>query len=271
MILRRIVPCASALASAVALLSTAVSAADMLASPRKAPVTATPAYNWSGVYVGLNAGYSWGDVEVSYLQIPGGGFGAPICNSGCQFNRGLSPDGFIGGGQIGFNIQNGNWVFGLEADVVWRQGKQTTTFPIQAPPLFIDMLTFSTEQNWLGTGKMRLGVASSNWLFYGTYGVAFGNVRQSVTQSQDLGGGLRDTRVFSTSRTKLGWTGGVGIEWGLAPNWSLGLEYLYVDLGNETVQLPAQTALPQYAAATAEFDHRSHILRAKMNWRFGLQ
>ena len=86
----------------------AAAAADM---PVKAPIykapVVVPPYSWTGFYVGLNAGGSWGKQDNSLVTVPGGV---------TLFSNSNSLDGFIGGGQVGYNWQSDHWVFGLEAD-----------------------------------------------------------------------------------------------------------------------------------------------------------
>src|ERR1700731_2993997 len=93
------------------------SAADLAARPyTKAPaMVVEPIYNWTGFYAGVNLGGAWGRSDLDTLVV--GGFGPPnqVLVSSLDILR-LSPNGFTGGGQAGYNWQSGRWVFGLEAD-----------------------------------------------------------------------------------------------------------------------------------------------------------
>ncbi len=96
-----------ALLTSAALIGGAAAADMPIKAPvYKAPVVAPP-YNWSGFYIGLNAGYSWGHQDNDLVVAA---TGATI------FSNSDKLDGFIGGGQIGYNWQSDHWVFGLEAD-----------------------------------------------------------------------------------------------------------------------------------------------------------
>jgi outer membrane immunogenic protein len=142
------------------------------------------AYSWAGPYLGGNIGYGWGSVD----------------------NNPAKPSGFAGGVQAGYNFQNGPLVFGLEADI--QASAANDTF---APWKF--------SNPWFGTARGRIGYALNNLLFYGTGGLAFGELR-----GQAFG--------LTESHTTAGWTAGVGAEFGLAQNWTAKIEYLYVDLSD---------------------------------------
>ena len=240
------------LATAAFGMAAPASAADL---PVRAPATVAPIYNWTGFYIGANAGYSWGDTDVDYNF-----FGILPITSGT-----LHPDGFIGGGQIGFNWQTGMFVLGVEGDFAWRSGAtDNSTFGFANG---IDFTDFHAEQKWVATGRARLGVASDNWLFYVTGGVAWADFNHSFIERRITG--TRPFRQISGSETKWGWTVGAGVEWGFG-NWSLGLEYLYMDFEDHTLSVGADViggvAFPQ---SNTIWDDIQHVVRAKLNYRFG--
>ena len=246
------------------------SAADL---PMKAPMMMPIApSNWSGWYIGANAGYSWGHSSVNYAQDPGNFFGVSGLSQPLALSTNLSPGSFIGGGQLGFNYQAGAWVFGFETDFQWRDRTNTTAFVLNSTS---DMLTLSDEQKWVGTVRGRLGwspPSMSNWLFYGTGGLAYGSFAHSVTQFCNAG--CNFTRTFTDSVTKTGWTVGGGVEWALNRNWSLGAEYLYMDFGTDTLR--AGSAFDQgpglgpiFTNTTVSFHETSQIARMKLNYKFG--
>lgn len=176
--------------AAMAVVSGAAVAADLPGGPRPyyspAPMSG---YNWSGFYAGGNAGYEWGNIT----------------------NNGASPYGVLGGLQAGYNWQSGAFVFGAETD-------------IQASDAHDTFAPWKFSNPWFGTLRARAGYAFNNILFYGTAGLAYGDI------NVDSGG-------LSESHTNLGWTGGVGMEVGFAPNWSAKVEYLYMDLSNSSFTL----------------------------------
>jgi outer membrane immunogenic protein len=211
-----------ALLASVALVGTAA-AADL---PVKAPVYKAPAmaplYNWTGFYVGLNAGYSWGRQDNSDVNA----LGVTVLSNSDHLN------GFIGGGQIGYNWQVNQWVFGLEADFQGSGQKADGSMFIAAPPSNFAPTTnvtinYTDKLDWFGTVRGRIGYAmgtTGNWLPYVTGGWAYGHGEISATTS--LG------ESFSGSQDYSGWTVGGGVEWAFANLWSAKLEYLYIDFGD---------------------------------------
>ena len=187
-------------------------AADLPYAPR-APYTVNQplnVYSWAGPYLGGNLGYAWGSVD----------------------NNPTKPSAFAGGIQAGYNWQqNSPWVFGVEGDIQASGAEQTF-----APWKF--------SNPWFGTLRGRAGYALNNVLFYGTGGLAFGELRAT-------------TFGLSESNTNAGWTLGVGAEMGFAPNWSAKVEYLYVDLANSN-----------FVVTGASNGYRFGLVRAGVNYHF---
>lgn len=176
-------------------------AAD-LARPiyRKAPVyqTFVPPFTWSGFYVGINAGYGFGDSTLS-------GAGASTT---------VHPDGALLGPTIGYNFQAGSAVYGIEGDIDYSWMRKTADATGPCP-------SCEVRNNYIATIRGRLGWAFDRWLPYVTGGVAFGDI-----QFEAPGGG-------SAFTDKVGWTVGGGVEYAfVASHWSTKLEYQYVDLGS---------------------------------------
>ncbi|PSO18959.1 porin family protein [Bradyrhizobium sp. MOS003] len=186
-------------------------AADMNYGQR-APYTVNQplnAYSWAGPYLGANLGYEWGSVS----------------------NNPAKPAGFVGGVQAGYNFQNGPWVFGVEGDIQ-AAGADDTFAP------------WKFSNPWFGTLRGRAGYAFSNIMFYGTAGLAFGELR-----AQTFG--------WTESHTTAGWTIGAGAEVGFAPNWSAKLEYLYIDLSSS-----------QFAITGVSNGYSASVVRAGVNYHF---
>jgi outer membrane immunogenic protein len=246
-----------AAAFAAALGGSAVAADIPLKAPMR-PVEAAP-YNWSGFYVGANAGYSVGNGKLDYST--------PFAT----LDRSLRTDSWLGGGQAGYNWQSGPWVYGLEADIAYRHGSKRSNFFFGSTPtagnpfgtVAGDSAAFRVEQNWLGTARGRVGQAWSNWLVYGTGGLAFGDSKISVTETAGV-----PSRTASNSDVNVGWTAGAGAQVG-AGQWSLGLEYLYVDLGKTTITQPASTNTVTFPADSARFRDTSHVVRFKLDYAIG--
>ena len=180
--------------------------------PRPAYTVNQPlnSFSWAGPYLGGNLGYDWGSVS----------------------NNPTKPSGFVGGVQAGYNWHNGGpWVFGVEGDLQVTGADDTF-----APWKF--------SNPWFGTVRGRAGYAFNNILFYGTGGLAFGELRA-------------ETFGLSESHTSIGWTLGAGTEFGFAPNWSAKIEYLYVDLSDSSFTITGTSN-----------GLRSSIVRAGVNYHF---
>jgi outer membrane immunogenic protein len=219
-------------------------AADM---PIKAPRYVEPAADWTGWYIGAHAGGAWQKTDVNTDS----GF---FNNYGFQPNpnASISKSGFIGGGQLGYNWQHGNFVFGLEGDISGLSGRASTSFAT-------DYTTgsYSSKMRWLSTVRGRFGLAVGDTMAYMTAGVAFGGVRNSVTYDE-LGS------TYSRSQTKTGWTIGGGVEHMLSRNWTIGLEGLFVDLGSTSVKNVGNTG----SNKTTKFSNQAVIGRVKLNYKF---
>ncbi|HET9159451.1 MAG TPA: outer membrane protein [Caulobacteraceae bacterium] len=202
----------SVLAAAVAvLMAGAASAADLGRGPAPyyAPAPMGGGYNWGGFYAGVNAGYEWGKVS----------------------NTSGNPSGLAGGIQGGYNWQNGQFVYGAETDLQ-LSGADDTFAP------------WKFSNPWFGTLRGRVGYAMNNILFYGTGGLAYG----------DLKGELNS---LTETKTEFGWTLGAGMEVGLAPNWSAKVEYLYMDLGSRSFSITGN-----------ENGFSASVLRLGVNYHF---
>jgi outer membrane immunogenic protein len=257
----------------------AAMAADLPPAPAyKAPAVVAPmAYNWTGFYIGANAGGAWGTFDPSTAVVfsPTGYFATTstpaITTAGAQV---IKPNGFTGGFEAGVNWQAGNFVFGVEGDIEsFRLSGNATSgpvlYPCCAPTSFTVMSNASTS--WLATGRGRLGVAANNWLFYATGGVAFTNLNANFNFTDTFATAAESASI---SGTKVGWTAGGGIEAGLWQGWSVKAEYLYVDFGSVSVNSTNLTAFtPPIAFPTNVFTHsvdlKASIARIGLNYRFG--
>jgi outer membrane immunogenic protein len=215
-------------------------AADM---PAKAPVyKASPAaiYDWTGFYVGGNAGYGVG-------RDPGSEADVGAANADKVT---LAPHGWLGGVQAGYNWQAQNWVLGIEGD--WQWTGQKDSFCFNDPNCGAAGERGGVhELPWFATARGRIGYATGPTLFYATGGVVFAQVKQTI-----FDGALATT--FDNSKT--GWTVGGGIEAALGGNWTAKIEYLFIDLGNVSNSDGA------FAASSAV---RDHVARLGLNYRFG--
>jgi len=263
---------------AVAAVALAVSAGSAFAADlpsRKAPILPPPPPPplWTGFYVGLNAGYSW--EERSNVAIS---TSSPFLGSALVGTAGLgsSSDGFIGGGQIGYNYQFGNsFLVGIEADIqglASNKGAGASSFSTAGP--WAGLNSASKSIDYLGTVRGRIGyLVTPTLLLYGTGGLAYGQANVTGATVQTVGAFSGSTSV-SFSDTRVGWAAGGGAEWLFLPQWSAKVEYLYYDLG--TVSAANQLSVSNGAAtvpigvtqASARFT--GHVVRAGVNYHFNL-
>ncbi|MGA8616573.1 MAG: outer membrane beta-barrel protein [Xanthobacteraceae bacterium] len=246
-------------------------AADL---PIKAPVI-TPIYNWTGFYVGGNAGYAWGNANDamalggSWLT-DGSGDNLVLNPLG---NGQLHPNGFTGGIQVGYNFQTGHWVTGVEADATYfglkEQFSNTVTNAFSGDPY---TFASSFESSWLVTVRPRIGYAFDRLLVYATGGLAITNQKfsQSITQLN-----VAFTEAGAASATTAGWTVGAGAEYALDKRWSVKAEYLYVDPGAVSFSTTGSCpTVPAIAAACAVYngahsaDLKVNIVRTGLNYHF---
>jgi outer membrane immunogenic protein len=246
---------------ALALSITAANAADL---PVKAPAYVPPPvaiYNWTGFYVGVNAGYGWG--EIDNVARP-----SPIVNV-APFTLSSSPEGFVGGIQLGYNWQTGNFVWGFETDF---QGTTLDHTAARAPmttlagvPFPGSSSRFTAGIDWFGTVRGRLGVTfMPELLAYVTGGFAYGDV--SVSSVTNLPS-VPSRYTGSASSTETGWTVGGGLEYGFG-NWSAKIEYLYVSLSSPSFIAPRTPVVAGANLRHSVGDFDLNVVRVGLNYRF---
>jgi outer membrane immunogenic protein len=237
------------------------SAADL---PVKAPPPAPVYYNWTGFYLGVNLGGSWGH-QCADVFINGTDQG-----SAC-----VHPDGVIGGGQIGYNWQFAPWfgwgngtVLGIEADFQGSDQRTDHNFGVLLPAVVTTSGTFTDRLEWFGTVRGRVGIAYDRFLPYFTGGWAYGNRTFDGTVSTTVPAVA--TASFSNSNTLSGWTVGGGFEWAFWRNWTAKFEYLYIDFGNNGSNLNG-AVFTGPAGNTVSFTtghFTDNIARAGVNYKF---
>jgi outer membrane immunogenic protein len=203
-------------------------AADLSPPPVAAPVP----YSWSGLYIGLNAGYA----NTKVTETASGGVGSGSANV----------PGGLGGVQIGANYQTGAIVLGFEADFAGYMGTKSVTVAGGA-------VSGTAQIPWIGTLRGRVGYAFDRFLLYATAGGA-GTQLISTVNVGAIGSS-------STTDTHGGWTAGGGLEAAVTENLSARVEYLYVDTGNINV---AQVG-PPFVGVTGRL--QDNLVRAGVNYR----
>lgn len=257
------------------------SAADMAvkARPMLAPAVV---YDWTGWYVGLNAGGAINDSH--YRQDPAGcftigagcGVGGVAANPNRTFFGSLNDNvAFTGGGQVGYNKQMGTWLWGFEADINYNGVNQTNNTNNILTGVLVggNALTSVTQRfDWFGTVRGRVGfLASPSLLLYATGGLAYGHVSSSSSVQFPITCCAGDTYLGNGSEIRAGWTVGGGAEWMAWNNWSVKAEYLYIDLGSfsyANVCVVACGALVPPPAYGTRITTREHVARLGLNYHF---
>lgn len=168
------------------------------------------AFTWAGPYAGATLGYEWGTID----------------------NNPAHPNGVAGGLEAGFNWQNGNIVYGGEADINFSAADNTF-----APWQF--------SNPWFGTVRGRAGIAINNLLLFGTAGLAYGEVTGTTSGS------------FSESHSSVGWVAGLGVEMNFAQHWSAKAEWLYLDLDDR-----------HFSVTAANNGLAANLVRLGLNYHF---
>jgi outer membrane immunogenic protein len=257
--------------AALGLIASGTSALAQQKAPAKAPAYVAPAWSWNGVYLGVNVGWDWGEPTGDRGAFFPGGIGLAVADGRVPGTLDVRPDGAIGGGQIGVNWQTGPVIFGLEADIQASGIREERNFTVAGPgfPALPAQITAEERIRWFGTARARLGVTPvERALLYVTGGFAYGSVDSNVRIAFPFpGGGFDGDFSGGRSGTKTGWTAGGGFEYAWDNNWSVKAEYLYIDLGSDTVRLIDPNIPDDFV--DYRFRHRDHIVRAGINYKFG--
>jgi outer membrane immunogenic protein len=229
--------------------------------PAKAPSYAAP-FSWTGFYIGAHVGWGWG-----------WGWGTVKWSDACPLDSHhaciitepgpagrYSLNGFLGGGQLGYNLQSGWAVFGVDADAGWTDIKGSGSCVLGRK--------CSSKIDALGTITGRFGGAVDHALVYLKGGGAWVHEKHTVTDGSNSVGDNDSGDVViqyisdSSSQTRWGWTVGAGVEYAFTSHWSGKLEYNFLDFGKDTIVLPKNSF---------QSDLRQTIQTVKLgiNYRFG--
>lgn len=243
-------------------------------------LAASPTYDWSGFYLGLNAGNAWmrssETTSLPCTESPGSG---ALCDStnpgnaplvGALGSGSFSGSGFSGGIGGGYNWQNGQAVYGVEFDAETLPGASKTAtgasngYAVLAAGTPIS-LSSSVGAGWLVTARGRIGYAFDDLLVYGTGGLAVTRLSTNVTYND----GGTDTGSWTQAENKAGWAAGGGVEWALSKGWSVKAEYLFVKFGSVTASGAVVTPANGYSnAISTSADLTVQLARAGINYKF---
>jgi opacity protein-like surface antigen len=220
---------------------TAVAAMPVKARPIEAPI------NWSGFYVGVIGGTDYGHGSLTFAGVS---------------SADVRPAGVFGGGEVGYNVQAANWVYGLEGDLAGVGAESNAACaPLNAglvtnTPLF--NMNCHDSSNWVATVGARLGLLlTPRVLTYVKAGGAFEDETVAITCNL---GSLNGTLAFglvqncanpagtvisaaSANLVRAGWMAGFGSEFAFTQNWTAKAEVDWLGFGDQTVTLSDGTAV----------------------------
>jgi outer membrane immunogenic protein len=208
--------------------------------PTKAPVykAVEPMFNWTGFYVGGHAGGLWSDKHWTFVPDP-------------TSTASPDPKGLLGGLQAGYNFQYGSWVFGLEGDFSWADASGTGQFTQPGAPVYAH-----SKIEFLSTLTGRIGYAAwQRSLIYFKGGAAW--LSEKHWEQAD------PITTQAEKQNRRGWTVGAGIEYALQKNWSVLLEYNYMDFGTDNAYFFVFNDLD-------EIKQSVQVVKFGLNYRFGL-
>jgi outer membrane immunogenic protein len=221
------------------------SAADMAVKALPPPPVVAPIYNWTGFYIGGNGG--WASSHNCWSIVP---------LTGTVFADGCSDrSGGVLGGQIGYRWQSSQFVFGLEGQGDWANLRGTRVSILN--PAF----STGTRVNGIGLFTGQIGYAWNAALLYLKGGAAVtGNSAFINTTAGGVG-------VVSANATRWGGTVGVGFEYGFSPNWTAGIEYDHLFMGdsNNTFSI----VNPLLAGAANRISQDVDMVTLRFNYKFG--
>ncbi len=239
---------ASALGAAVLAFSALqAAAADLPARmPVKAPApVVVAAFNWTGCYIGAHGGYAWGEKDWTWNAFP-------IANGDHNI------DGWLVGGQVGCNYQTGRVVLGIEGQFSWADLDGSHSFNFTLPFVAgVNTFGFHTNVDFLGTIAGRLGYTFDRTLVFVKGGAAFAHDKYRIS--------VNGTDILTADDDlRWGWMVGGGLEYAFTGNWSMKIEYNYMNFGNRDTSFCNGPA-----CETINIDQQIQLVKVGINYRFG--
>jgi outer membrane immunogenic protein len=201
------------------------------------PVT----FSWTGGYIGGQVGYAWSRGSGDYINI------SPFLPL-LPESTSVDGEGWLAGGQIGYNYQINNWVFGLEGELAWSDADGKN--PVDN--ILGQVADLAVNVDWLGSLTARAGFAVERTLFYGKAGVGFTEID------------LEDSDSATGSDTLTGWTLGAGVEHAFTDHWTMRGEYQFYSFDADiALHLPNGTPFRNYDDVLD-----IHAIKIGVNYKF---
>jgi outer membrane immunogenic protein len=219
-------------------------AADMPMSspePTELPVLSGPAFDWTGFYVGANGGFGWANGGNIRIDDPINGPFAIGVKSGT---------GFIGGAQVGWNLQSDVLVSGIEADLQYASIRSSVNW---GPYGFLGVSS-GARAEYFGTLRVRSGFTVDGMFFFLTGGLAYG--------------GLNSSPLGGAARLNVGYALGAGVEYAFADHWTTKVEALYINVGNSNSRTTSITNGGNVYPITAFSGNGGGLIRVGLNYKF---
>jgi outer membrane immunogenic protein len=204
----------------------------MAVKARPMPVVA---FNWTGCYIGVNAGWKAGRFRDESASVPATTGTLGVLGTQTAVADRVDLDSFdtssgAAGGQVGCRWQTAsNWVFGIEGDADWTDLHGVTTLRrFGTGTTFVPGDTFDNRARWEASVRGIVGRSFDKLLVYGTAGVAFTEVRMGANYIATVAQGIPfPASAGSDSQVLVGGTIGAGLAYALTKNWEIGGEYRY--------------------------------------------
>lgn len=217
-----------AAASALALPAFAADLPSTAAPAAPAAPVAPSSFDWTGLYIGPQLGYSWNTDATRDTDANTGAFNGV----GSGINAG---DKFFGGGQIGYDYMfASHLVLGVEADLLLKRGSSATN----ANATNTLSVTNRTSGNFSGVLDARLGYAIGDFMPYLIGGWAWTTSDNTRTQNIGIVGLAGPGTVEKASVARNGWNVGGGLAYRFLGNWTVFGQYAYTKYAATTISFP---------------------------------
>jgi outer membrane immunogenic protein len=241
-------------------ISTSAFSADLTGSYSEPDNNLSDRFNWTGFYVGGNAGYGTADISIADAYV----LDEPSAQDYADgFNGNADTKGGVFGAQVGYNHQFSNdVVLGGEVDLMWSGVTGSYTgYETGSGDYVADV---DIDVQWMTTARMRLGYAFDRFMVYGTGGVAVIGAKAHLH---------RNDRQESANahQTHVGWVAGVGAEYAIADNWTLRAEYLHLDAPDKTYRFEgiiSELSSSDQQVIEAQGGGKIDYVRVGLNYRF---